>query len=528
MRFPMATAVLKLVLVFSLCNACFSADFKPVPLTVPEGFTVELAAGPPLVKYPMMGCFDERGRLFLAETLGQNLDKEGLLREQCRFIRMLEDTDYDGQFDKSTIFADKLVMPEGALWHQGSLYVLSSPYLWKFTDTDDDGVADVREKLVGEMDFNGKANQHGAYLGPNGRIYFSGGIFGYDLTDRHGKPVVKGNAAAVFSCRADGTDVQVFGNGGINPVEVAFSPEGDLFTTCPIFDSIGGRHDAMIHWVRGSTAGPRDYAAPVLKQTGYRIPSVRRWGQVAPSGLMRYRSQELGQEYRNTYFATHFNTATVVNTKLQRIGSTFEGSDTDFVTSTNRDFHPTDVIEDADGSLLVIDTGGWFLISCPYSKVAKPEALGAIYRIRRTGAHSVDDPRGLELNWGTVSARALVRRLDDNRPAVRSRAIAELARRGHRSIDALELATRSGSTQIAKKCRSGHSPEIESLEAKQLIRVTLQGDNPSVLQAAARSAGVLRDQQCVPELIKLLGNDSMQLRQAAATALGQIGDTVGG
>ena len=53
---------------------------------------------------------------------------------------------------------------------------------------------------------------------------------------------------------------------------------------------------------------------------------------------------------------------------------------------TDPDFHPTDVLEDADGSLLVIDTGGWFLRGCPTSRIAKPEVKGAIYRIRRQGA----------------------------------------------------------------------------------------------------------------------------------------------
>ena len=268
-------------------RAAEASAFHPPPLKVPNGFTVELAAAPPLVKYPMMACFDERGRLFIAESQGKNLAKKELLEQRGRFIRMLEDTNGDGKFDKSTIFADKLVMPEGALWHRGSLFVLSSPYLWRFEDTNDDGVADVREKLVGYMDFNGKANQHGAYLGPNGRLYFSGGIFGYDLTSKDGKQVAKGSAAGVFSCREDGTDVQVFGNGGINPVEVAFTPEGELLTTCPIFDSIGGRHDALIHWVRGATVGPKDYQPPVLKQTMRVMGPI--WSMDQTPGITPYR-----------------------------------------------------------------------------------------------------------------------------------------------------------------------------------------------------------------------------------------------
>ena len=62
-------------------------------------------------------------------------------------------------------------------------------------------------------------------------------------------------------------------------------------------------------------------------------------------------------------------------------GATFTTKDSDFLTSDNRDFHPTDVLEDADGSLLVIDTGGWYKLCCPTSQLAKPDVLGGIYRI---------------------------------------------------------------------------------------------------------------------------------------------------
>ena len=48
------------------------------------------------------------------------------------------------------------------------------------------------------------------------------------------------------------------------------------------------------------------------------------------------------------------------------------------------DIHFTDVMEDADGSLLVVDTGGWFRIGCPSSLMAKPDIAGAVYRVRKT------------------------------------------------------------------------------------------------------------------------------------------------
>jgi putative membrane-bound dehydrogenase-like protein len=497
-------------------------EFSAPPINVPDGFTVELAAAPPFVRHPMMACFDERGRLFIAESQGKNLEKDGLLEQRGRFIRMLEDNDGDGRFDKSTIFADKLVMPEGALWHQGALYVLSSPYLWRFEDTDDDGIADRREKLVGQMEFNGKANQHGAYLGPNGRLYFSGGTFGYELVGRDGRPPIKGSSAGVFSCRADGTDVQVHGNGGINPVEVAFTPEGELITPCPIFDSIDGRHDALIHWVHGAIAGPRDYRPPVVKPTGYRLPALSRWGQVAPSGLMRYRGQAFGAKYENTLFTTLFNTATVVNTRLERMGATFRSYDEDFLTSPSQDFHPTDVLEDADGSLLVIDTGGWFRISCPESKVAKPQVLGAIYRIRRVGAKGGDDPRGVALAWADASSVDLAARLDDPRPVVRDRAIDTLSERGDDALAALESALVETSSQ-ARRNAVWTLSRIGTTAATEALRRGLLDNDRTVRQAAVRSVGVLRDQQALSQLLQILTTDEPPLRRAAATALGHIG-----
>ena len=106
--------------------------------------------------------------------------------------------------------------------------------------------------------------------------------------------------------------------------------------------------------------------------------------------------------------------------------------------SDQTDFHPTDVIEDADGSLLVADTGSWYMICCPTSKIAKPHVLGAIYRIQKKGSKSHEDPRGLKLDW----SHPQVDWLSDPRPAVVKRAIDRLA--NEHNIDAL----RSSSARI--------------------------------------------------------------------------------
>ena len=82
---------------------------------VPEGFTIEVAAASPLVKHPMLAGFDHRGRLFIAASSGKNIRSADLVKDPPNLIRMIADTDGDGVFDRSTIFADKMTLPMGAL-----------------------------------------------------------------------------------------------------------------------------------------------------------------------------------------------------------------------------------------------------------------------------------------------------------------------------------------------------------------------------------------------------------------------------
>src|SRR5262249_11347564 len=121
-------------------------------------------------------------------------------------------------------------------------------------------------------------------------------------------------------------------------------------------------------------------------------------------------------------------------------GATFRSRDEDLLAGSDVDFHPTDVLEDADGSLLVIETGGWYRFCCPSSSLFKPEVLGAIYRIRRPGLPPVADPRGRGLPWPRMSGAELVRLLGDDRPAVRRRAASTLADRGAAALPAVAVA----------------------------------------------------------------------------------------
>src|SRR3954452_14920011 len=103
------------------------------------------------------------------------------------------------------------------------------------------------------------------------------------------------------------------------------------------------------------------------------MPILTQLGPAVPAGLTRYTSQAFGQDYHDNFFAAMFNMRKVTRIVLEPSGATFTIRDSDFLVSQDRDFHPTDVIEDADGSLVVIDTGAWYKLCCPTSQRAKPD-----------------------------------------------------------------------------------------------------------------------------------------------------------
>ena len=388
-------------------------------IQVPDGFVVEKIAGSPLVERPIMACFDEQGRLYVGDSAGVNLRFEDLMKGPPHRMVRLEDTDGDGKFDKSVVVADQLTFPMGALWYRGNLYVCAPPSVWKLSDTDGDGVVDKRQEVVTRFGSNGNAADiHGPFLGPDGWFYWTDGRHGHSI-DRPDGSRMEGKAARVFRCRPDGSQVEVVCGGGMdNPVEVAFTEEGEPLVTCALFLSSPKRVDTIFHAIEGGVF-PYHECVREFKRTGDLLPPVVDVGWVAPSGLVRYRSEAFGPEYRDSWFSAQFNTHKVQRHVIERDGATFRGRNEEFLVSADPDFHPTDVLEDADGSLIVIDTGGWFRIGCPTSRIDKPQIKGGIYRVRRTGAPKVEDPRGLKIAWDKAGAELL----DDPRFAVRDRAI---------------------------------------------------------------------------------------------------------
>src|SRR5262245_23077740 len=127
MRILMRPFVALVLVCLPMVSMAGSFNFPPQTLTVRAGFEVERVAERPLVERAIAPAFDELGRLYVSDASRSNDKVEKQLEEKPHRIVRLEDTDGEGRYDKSTVFADKMMFPEGVMWYEGSLYVGAPP-----------------------------------------------------------------------------------------------------------------------------------------------------------------------------------------------------------------------------------------------------------------------------------------------------------------------------------------------------------------------------------------------------------------
>jgi len=157
---------------------------------IEDGFRIELVAAEPLVADPVAVAFDEFGRMFVVEMRGYSEDRDKDLGQ----VRLLEDTDQDGRFDKSTVYADHFEWPTAVACYDGGVFVGAAPDIFYLKDTDGDGKADVRRKVFtgfGHSNVQGLLNSfrwamnnviHGATSSSGGAVR--------KVDDPQGQPVV--------------------------------------------------------------------------------------------------------------------------------------------------------------------------------------------------------------------------------------------------------------------------------------------------------------------------------------------------
>ncbi|NND08203.1 MAG: hypothetical protein HKN87_17625, partial [Saprospiraceae bacterium] len=497
-------------------------------IQVPDGFTIERAViSPDLHAYPMFATFDDDGNLYVCEsTLSNTMETDAMLANPSYQIRLLKDTDGDDVFDRSTVFADSLPFPMGGVFYHGSFYSAVSPDLIKFTDHDGDGVAEEQEVILSGWTLNSNgAILSGPFLGPDGYFYLADARRGFDILDKEGQRHL-GKGARIWRCRPDGSELEWLSGGGFdNSIEIIFTEEGETIGTMTYFkDPKDGERDALMHWIEGGV-----YPKPNptitedrLPRTGPLMPVMTKMPRVAPAGLMQYQGEGWGSDYIRNLFTAEFNTGRIMRYQLQRQGSSFSTEGEAFVQAMVPDIHPTDVLQAADGSLLVVITGGWFIKGCPLSRVAKPEVSGGIYRVRKVGTKAITDPWGTEIFFEKSSLDELARYLTDARFRVRKKASIELIERGQGTVEVI-IKTLRDAQDPTLRCELVFAlAQIEDPVGLQVIREQLRDDDHRVRISAARCLGLKRDVGSRLALEGLLMDEHPAARRQAATALGQI------
>jgi putative membrane-bound dehydrogenase-like protein len=178
---------------FLACHATKAAE--PLPQTPPtaatetsksfqtlDGFRMTLLAAEPMVTDPVAMCYDADGRCYVAEMndypytdkANHQPMQENPTDQAIGKIRLLEDVDGDGVFDKATVFADRLSWPTGVVPWKGGVYVTAAPDVWYFKDTDGDGKADLKQQvLTGYRKYNVQAAVNNPIWGLDHKLYIA-------------------------------------------------------------------------------------------------------------------------------------------------------------------------------------------------------------------------------------------------------------------------------------------------------------------------------------------------------------------
>ncbi|MGA0132943.1 MAG: PVC-type heme-binding CxxCH protein [Opitutales bacterium] len=422
-----------------------------LPHRLPVGFEMVVAAASPMVANPTMGCVDDRGRLFVGDSIGVNWSTKKFEQENPGRVVMLEDRDGDGVFDRSTVFADGLTVPKGGCWADGSLFVASPPGIWRFTDADDDGVAEKRELVVGGFAWTANgADCHGPRLHPDGRLYWTHGRKGHVVKQKDGAVVHEGLNSGIWSMKTDGTDIRWHSLGcADNPTGLDFTPTGELVGTTNLYFGFP-RVDTIMQWQLGGVYERPDYLRIIanLPRTHERMPILRELGHMVPSGSVFWRAADAlapaGRPWsdapgRLQYMVSLYNSSKVMRYELHPEGAGYRADEHEFFTVDRKGAHLSDVIEAVDGSLLVVDTGTWYS-HCPSSLLEGDNVTGAIYRIRRTAegraAHAAVAAAHKPFRPAPVKPDAeVVAGLTSADPAEARRALEAAAFRGLRSAE---------------------------------------------------------------------------------------------
>jgi quinoprotein glucose dehydrogenase len=466
-------------------------------------------------------------------------------------IRLVEDRNGDGAADHSQVFAkgfNRLEMGTGAdvLSYRNVVYYTCIPDLFKLVDTTGDGTADHRESLHTGFGvryaFRGH-DLHGLVVGPDGRLYFSIGDRGYNVSP----DVVNPATGAVFRCELDGSDLEVFCTGLRNPQNLAFDDFGNLFTGDNNSDS--GDQARWVFCVPGGDSGWRMYyqylpdRGPFNREKiwhhyhvhtpAYIIPPIANISD-GPSGLDYYPGTGFGDEFKERFFLCDFR-GTAFNSGVRSFKNEPSGAFFQLIEAEQPIWGilTTDLQFGSDGKLYVSDwVNGWtgentgriYAFSDPQHRDS--EIVKEVESLLRNGLAEESNERLIEL-LGHRDRRV---RQEAQFELANRQAFAELKKVANSKASLLaRVHAIWGIEQIVRASR--RDPKIESeadrfspTTLRNLIALLCRDPDPEIRAQAAKLCGDIASDNEM-EMIELWHDDNLRVRYHAAVAWSKISAT---
>ena len=317
-------------------------------LHVPTGFEVQLVASEPDIHKPINLAFDDRGRLWVTDTIEYPFPApQGAKTRDA--VKILDDFDETGRARRITTFADNLNIPIGVL-PQGdnAVLVYSIPYIWKMTDTQGTGHADKREVFLGTFDHVDTHGMTGSFTeGFDGWIYAVHGYRNTSTVRASDGSHITMNSGNTYRFKRDGSHIEYFTHGQVNPFGLAFDPLGNLYSsdceTMPVALLLRGAYYPSF----GKPDDGLGFAPQIIDHF---------YGSTAIAGLCDYVADQFPEAYRDRMFVGNVMTNKINDAKLTPRGSGVHGDDVpDFLVSKDEWFRPTNIKLGPDGAMYVAD-----------------------------------------------------------------------------------------------------------------------------------------------------------------------------
>jgi putative membrane-bound dehydrogenase-like protein len=494
-------------------------------MTVHEGFSVELVASEPDIVNPVAMAFDERGRIWITESLEYPRKQPGPGKDR---VKILEDTDGDGKADKFSIFAEGLNIPSGIAVGHGGVWVANSPDILFYPDADRDGKADGPAQVVvtgfGRTDTHELPNS--LTWGPDGYLYGLNGVFNFSHV-KYGKenPNYKEDhpgwqfTCACFRIHPVTREFEIFCEGTSNPWGLAFDHEGSAFVSACVIDHLW-------HLVR--TGYYHRQGGPYPPFT-WKIESIvkHKHQKAAYCGLEYYDSDAYPEQYRNKLYMGNIHGGCINVDKLQRDGSTyFATGEPDFLTANDAWFMPVSQKTGPDGCMYILD---WYDRYHCYQDANRDSPgldrlKGRLYRVRYK-----DTPRAKAVDLAKETDEQLFGRLASDNGY--SRDIAQrllIERRTHRNFhlpDNIALAAEKliSDEKLPLRTRmNAVSVAVSLSDAPDEVLVAMVKSSSSTIRAwSVRATNLHRSNVTDPPILEQLADDpspDVKLQVAIAVA----------